>query len=299
MNMNARTAALSPDEMPAKKASQFREVVRRFRKNKLAMLGFAIFLMIAFFAIFAGLFGTYAECTQQVIRDKLQAPSAAHWFGTDELGRDLFLRCIYGARVSLVIGICASALCFLVGGALGLVAAYNEGWVDNVIMRALDILSSLPTILMAICIVAALGSSIPNLVIALALSRIASFARITRASALSETGRDYIEAARAGGTPAIRILVKQIFPNILGSMLVQGTTNVAQMILDVAGMSFIGLGVPSPMPEWGFIISTAKTFMRTKTYLVVLPAVCVVLAALSINMIGDGLRDALDPRLKS
>lgn len=286
-------------DTPAKKASQFREVVRRFRKNKLAMLGFCIFLVIAFFAIFAGLFGSYEDCTTQVIRDKLQAPSSEHWFGTDELGRDLFLRCIYGARVSLVIGVLASALCFVVGGALGLIAAYNEGWIDNVIMRALDILSSLPTILMAICIVAALGSSIPNLVIALALSRIASFARITRASALSETGREYIEAARAGGTPVTRILIKQIFPNILGSMLVQGTTNVAQMILDVAGMSFIGLGVPSPMPEWGFIISTAKSFMRTSTYLVVLPAVCVVLAALSINMIGDGLRDALDPRLKS
>lgn len=286
-------------DRPAKKASQFMEVVRRFRKNKLAMLGFLIFIIIAFFAVFAGLFGSYEECTRQVIKDKLQKPSSVHWFGTDELGRDLFLRCIYGARVSLIIGIAASALCFVVGGALGLVSAYNEGFVDNIIMRALDILSSLPTILMAICIVAALGSSIPNLIVALALSRIASFARITRAAALGEVGKDYIEAARAGGTRTARILIRQIFPNILGSMLVQGTTNVAQMILDVAGMSFIGLGVPSPMPEWGFIISTAKTHMRTNPYMVIFPALCVVLAALSINMIGDGLRDALDPKLKS
>lgn len=286
-------------DKPVKKASQVLEVVRRFRKNKLAMLGFCIFLVIAFFAIFAELFGSYDDCTKQVIMDKLQYPSAEHWFGTDELGRDLFLRCIYGARVSLSIGISASALCFVVGGALGMIAAYNEGVIDNIIMRALDIVSSLPTILMAICIVAALGGSIPNLIIALALSRIASFARITRASALSEVGRDYIEAARAGGTSAFRILVKQVFPNILGSMLVQGTTNVAQMILDVAGMSFIGLGVPAPMPEWGFIIATAKSFMRTRPYLVLYPSLCVILAALSINMVGDGLRDALDPRLKS
>ena len=286
-------------EPRAKKASQFREVVRLFRKNKLAMLGFTLFLIILFFAVFAQLFGSYQQCTKQVIMDKLKPPSAEHWFGTDELGRDLFLRCIYGARVSLTIGIIASVLCSVVGGTLGMIAAYNEGIIDNIIMRALDILSSLPTILMAICIVAALGSSIPNLIIALALSRIASFARITRAAALGEVGRDYIEAARAGGTSVIRILTRQIFPNILGAMLVQATMNVAQMILDVAGMSFIGLGVPAPTPEWGFIIATAKTHMRTSTYLVLFPALCVVLASLSINMIGDGLRDALDPRLKS
>lgn len=286
-------------ESNGKKASQLKEVIRRFRKNRLAMLGFLIFVVILFCACGAGIFGSYEECIAQDIMNKLQSPSSEHWFGTDELGRDLFLRCIYGARTSLIIGMCASALAFLIGGALGMIAAFYEGTVDNVIMRMLDILSALPTILLAICIVAALGSSIPNIIIALALSRIAAFARITRASALGEVGRDYIEAARAGGTPDSRILVKQIFPNIFGPMLVQGTTNVAQMILDVAGLSFIGLGVPSPMPEWGFIISTSKTFMRTSPYMVWLPGLCIVLAALSINLIGDGLRDALDPRLKS
>lgn len=282
-----------------RKNSQFKEVVRRYKKSKLAVTGFVIFAMILLLATFAGIFGSYDESVSMNVVDKLQSPSAEHWFGTDSYGRDLFLRCIYGARISLIISISASMLSMLGGCLVGMTAGFYGGNYDNIAMRIMDVFSSIPTILLAICIVAALSSSTPNLVIALAISRIPAFARIARASVMGEAGREYVEAARAGGTSDARILIRHIFPNILGPLLVQATTNVAQMILQTASLSFLGLGVAAPAPEWGAIISGAKSTMRLYPYTLWIPGACIILASMSINLIGDGLRDALDPRLKA
>lgn len=282
-----------------KRTSRFKEVVRRYKKSKLAVIGFIVFMIILLLAVFAGAFGTYEESVTMNVINKLKAPSAEHWFGTDAYGRDLFLRCIYGARISLIIGITSSVLSMLGGCLVGMTAGFYGGKYDNLVMRGMDIFSSIPTILLAICIVAALGSSTINLIIALAISRIPAFARIARASVMGEAGREYVEAARAGGTSDARIMIRHIFPNILGPLLVQATTNVAQMILQTASLSFLGLGVAAPTPEWGAIISGAKAYMRLYPYMIWIPGISIILASMSINLIGDGLRDALDPRLKS
>lgn len=283
----------------AKRNSKFKETALRFMKNKLAVIGLLIFLVILIFAVFASQFGTYDQCITPDISNKLARPSATHWFGTDTFGRDLFLRCIYGARISLIIGISSSLAALIIGGLLGMTAAYYGGNYDNIVMRMLDIFSAIPTILLAICIVAALGNSTVNLIIALFISRIPAFARIARASVLGVSNQEYVEAARASGTGDLRILLRHILPNMLGPIMVQTTTNVAQNILQTASLSFLGLGVPSPMPEWGAIITEAKSVMRMFPHMIWIPGLCIMGASLSINLIGDGLRDALDPRLKN
>ena len=287
------------EDVRVKRKSQVIETAKRYMKNKLAVLGLLIFLVILFFALFAGKFGTYEESVAIDIVNKLKTPSSEHWFGTDTYGRDLFLRCIYGARISLIIGIVASLLSLLVGGLLGMTAAYYGGNYDNNAMRMLDIFSAIPTILLAICIVAALGDSTFNIILALAISRMPSFARIARASVLGVSGQEYVEAARAGGTGDMRILLRHVLPNMLGPIMVQTTTTVAQMILQIASLSFLGLGVPSPTPEWGAIITEAKGVMRMFPYMIWIPGICIMAASLSVNLIGDSLRDALDPRLKN
>lgn len=287
------------EDVRVKRKSQVIETAKRYMKNKLAVLGLLIFLVILFFALFAGKFGTYEESVAIDIVNKLKTPSSEHWFGTDTYGRDLFLRCIYGARISLIIGIVASLLSLLVGGLLGMTAAYYGGNYDNNAMRMLDIFSAIPTILLAICIVAALGDSTFNIILALAISRMPSFARIARASVLGVSGQEYVEAARAGGTGDMRILLRHVLPNMLGPIMVQTTINVAQMILQIASLSFLGLGVPSPTPEWGAIITEAKGVMRMFPYMIWIPGICIMAASLSVNLIGDSLRDALDPRLKN
>ncbi len=287
------------EDVRVKRKSQVIETAKRYMKNKLAVLGLLIFLVILFFALFAGKFGTYEESVAIDIVNKLKTPSSEHWFGTDTYGRDLFLRCIYGARISLIIGIVASLLSLLVGGLLGMTAAYYGGNYDNNAMRMLDIFSAIPTILLAICIVAALGDSTFNIILALAISRMPSFARIARASVLGVSGQEYVEAARAGGTGDMRILLRHVLPNMLGPIMVQTTTNVAQMILQIASLSFLGLGVPSPTPEWGAIITEAKGVVRMFPYMIWIPGICIMAASLSVNLIGDSLRDALDPRLKN
>ena len=279
--------------------SYLKETIRRYKKSKLAMIGLLIFVIIVLFAAFAGLFGTYEDSITQNIMHKLQTPNAEHWFGTDRYGRDLFLRCIYGARISLVIGLTAMFLAMIVGVMLGMTAGFYGGLYDNLVMRGLDIFSAIPTILLAICVVAALGSSTPNLVIALAISRMPAFARIARASVLGISGQEYVEAARAGGTKDLRILLRHVLPNMLSPLIVQATACVASLILQTASLSFLGLGVPAPTPEWGAIITEGKSFVRTHPYTVWIPGMCVIAASLSVSLIGDGLRDALDPRLKS
>ena len=282
-----------------KKTSQLKEIARRFFKSKLATLGVALFAIVLFFAIFANLFGSYEDSITQNIMDKFQTPSAEHWFGTDNYGRDLFLRCIHGARISLIISFSASVLSAVLGTITGMTAAYYGGKYESVMMRLMDVFSAVPTILLAICFVAALGASSTNLVIAMALARTPSFTRIARGAALTVVGQEHIEAARCGGTSDLRIILRHIFPNAMAPVIITFTGNISSMILQNASMSFLGLGVPAPAPEWGAIISGAKGFMRNFPHMVWFPGLCIIIAALSISLIGDGLRDALDPRLKS
>ena len=286
-------------EAKVKKNSQLKEIARRFFKNKLATLGFIMFLVVLFFAIFAGLFGTYEESITQNIMQKLKVPSSEHWFGTDNYGRDLFLRCVYGARISLAIGFSASILSAVFGTIIGLTAAFYGGKYENFMMRLLDVFSAVPTILLAICVVSALGTSTANLVLAMAIARTPGFARQARGSALTVAGQEYVEAARCGGTSDARIMLRHILPNAMAPLIITFTGNISSMILQNASLSFLGLGVPAPAPEWGALISGAKAYMRNFPHMIWFPGICIIIAALSISLIGDGLRDALDPKLKS
>ena len=286
-------------EAKVKKNSQFKEIARRFFKNKLATLGFIMFLVVLFFALFAGLFGTYEESITQNIMQKLKVPSAEHWFGTDNYGRDLFLRCIYGARISLSIGFSASILSAVFGTIIGLTAAFYGGKYENFMMRLLDVFSAVPTILLAICVVSALGTSTVNLVLAMAIARTPGFARQARGSALTVAGQEYVEAARCGGTGDTRIMLRHILPNAMAPLIISFTGNISSMILQNASLSFLGLGVPAPAPEWGALISGAKAYMRNFPHMIWFPGICIIVAALSISLMGDGVRDALDPKLKS
>lgn len=281
----------------SKKNSQIKEVWRRFRKSKTAMLGLCLLIFVLCIAIFADVITPYENAITQS-SERLSAPTAAHIFGTDELGRDLFARIVHGSRYSLLIGISTSVLALVIGGLLGAIAAYYGGWVDNVIMRLTDVVMTVPPILLSLAVVAALGGSLRNLLIAITISCVPSMLRLVRSVVLGVVDEDYIEAARSYGSSDIRIILKYVIPNALGPIIVTTTMNVANMILSAAGLSFLSLGVQPPAPEWGALLSDAKTYMFTAPHLLYIPGIFIVIAALSFNLAGDGLRDALDPKLK-
>lgn len=286
-------------EFDFKKPAQFKEVVRRFRKNRTAMVGFCIFAVILLLVLCADLIVDYDLGISTNIRAKLQGPSAEHWFGTDDLGRDILARVLHGGRISLFLGFCTTIASAIMGCLFGCVAGYYGNRVDDLIMRFMDIFSAIPTILMAIAVVAALGNSIPNLILALSIARVPAFTRIVRSAVLSVGNQEYIEASKAGGAYDARILVQHILPNCIGPIIVQTTMNMAIIILQAASLSFLGLGINPPTPEWGAIISSARSFLRTSPHIMLFPGLFLVLSSLSISLFGDGLRDALDPRLKS
>ena len=283
-----------------KKRSQLQAVWFRFKKNKLAMFGLILLLIMTLIAVFAPLIADYEQDVMvQNVAIRLQTPSREHIFGTDSYGRDIFGRIIFGSRISLFVGLVTVVIALTGGALIGATAGYYGGKIDNILMRLMDILLAIPSIVLAIAVVTALGPGIINLLIALSISRIPQFARIVRSAILSVKGQEYIEAAKACGTGDGRIILKHILPNAMGPIIVQSTLNMATTILAIASLSFIGLGVKPPTPEWGSMLSEAREFMRRFPYLVVSPGVSIVLAVLSLNLIGDGLRDALDPRLKN
>lgn len=282
-----------------KKNSQFREVWRRLCKRKTAIFGLVVLIILILTAIFAEQIVPYQKALKMAPKQRLQPPSAEHWFGTDSYGRDLFARILHGGRRSLAIGFTATAGALFFGWIIASVVTYNGGAVDTIVMRVMDIISSVPMTLMALAVVSALGPSLENLIIAIAFARIPTFARIIRSSMLSVIDMEYIEAARAGGASALRIILKHLTPNVSGTMIVQTTMSTAQLILIAASLSFLGLGVQLPTPEWGALLSEAREYMRTAPYLMVFPGIFMILTSLSLNLLGDGLRDALDPKLKS
>ena len=282
-----------------KKKSQFVEVWKRLCRNKTAVLGLVIVALLTLMAILSPILIDYET---QVIKtnysEALQAPSANHWFGTDEMGRDILLRVMYGSTVSLSIGVVTVAVSLTVGLILGAAAGYFGGKTDMIIMRIMDIFLAIPGTLLAICIVASLGNSIPNLVIAQAVSSIPTFSRVVRGAVITARDADYVEAARAIGAKDATIIFHEVLPNSLAPIIVQTTLHVASVILSIAGLSFIGLGIPAPRPEWGAMLSGARAYIRDYSYMCLFPGLAIMTTILSLNLLGDGLRDALDPRLR-
>ena len=282
-----------------KKRSMALEIWRRMRKNKMAMLGLVILVMLALTAIFADVIADYdTKVIAQDIKNRLQGPSMEHWCGTDEFGRDIFARLVHGSRVSLVVGLISVSISLLMGGALGAIAGYYGGRVDNVIMRIMDIFLAVPSILLAMTIVAALGTSLINVMLAIGVSGIPGYARIVRASVMSIKDQEFVEASRAIGAKSPTTIFREILPNCLAPIIVQATLSVAGAILSTASLSFIGLGVQPPSPEWGAMLSGGRNYLRDALHLTLFPGLAIVITILALNLLGDGLRDALDPRLK-
>ena len=271
----------------------------RLKKNKQAMLGLTVFIAIVLLAVAAPIFIDYdSQVVAQDIGNKLSSPSREHPLGTDGYGRDILARLIYGARISITIGVITAFCALFVGGLIGAVAGFYKGGVDNILMRIMDVFLSLPSTLLAIAVIAALGSSITNLMIAVAVSYVPIYARVIRSSVLSIRNKEYIESARAIGTSDFRIIRKHIIPNAIGPVIVQATLGVGEIIIAAAGFSFLGLGIEPPLPEWGKMLSEGRDVIRSMPSQVVYPGLCILVTVLSLNLLGDGLRDALDPRLK-
>jgi len=281
-----------------KKRSQWLEVWRRLKQNKAALVGMFIISILILSAIFAPWIAPYHFDDQDLMRT-FQSPSREHLLGTDNFGRDIMSRIIYGARISLMVGFIAVSISLIVGGFLGAVAGYYGGRLDNIIMRIIDILMAIPSILLAISIVASLGPGLRNVMIAVGIATIPTYARIVRASVITLKDQEFIEAARAVGANDMRIIVKHIMPNSLAPIIVQGTLGVANAILSAAGLSFIGLGFQPPTPEWGAMLSQGRQYIRDYWHMTTFPGLTIMTTIFGLNLLGDGLRDALDPRLKN
>ena len=283
----------------AKKRSMAMEVCQRLARNKMAMLGLAILVVLVLCAVFADAIADYeTKVVAQNIANRLKGPSAEHWFGTDEFGRDIFARIIHGSRVSLVVGLISVSVSLILGGILGAFAGFYGGRIDNVIMRVMDIFLAVPSTLLAMTIVAALGSSLVNVMLAIGVSGIPTYARIVRAAVMSVKDQEFVEASRAIGATNVTTIFREIIPNCLAPIIVQATLSVAGAILSTASLSFIGLGVQPPDPEWGAMLSGGRNFLRDAVHLTLFPGLAIVITILALNLLGDGLRDALDPRLK-
>ena len=281
------------------KRSRAGEVWHRLKKNKGAMIGLAIVVLLIVTAIASGFLLDYdTQVIAQSTMDRLQAPSAKHWMGTDQYGRDIFYRLLYGSRFSLSVGFVAVVVALLIGVPLGAVAGYFGGAVEDIIMRITDIFAAVPNILMGIVLVSALGSNTINLMLAVGVTSVPQFVRVTRASVLTVRNQEYVEAARAVGISEAKIIFTHILPNCLSPIIVQTTLRIASAIIAASSLSFLGLGVPVPAPEWGAMLSEGRSFIRGYGYMTLFPGLAIMITVLAFNMVGDGLRDALDPKLK-
>lgn len=292
--MKTVTASTAPKAV--EEESRMREFLRAFLRHRSALLGSLVILFFICLAIFAPLITTY-DYTEKS-DDLLQPPSGKHWFGTDEMGRDLFTRVIYGSRISLWVGFAAIAGSIAVGSLLGLIAGFYGGWRDTVISRLFDILLAFPGILLAIAIVAMLGPGLENALIAIGIINIPTFGRLMRSRVLSVKAEDYILAARAMGMKNSRILFHHILPNCWAPIIVQGTLGFATAVIEAAALGFLGLGAQPPEPEWGTMLSDARQYIQLAPWTMIFPGLAIMLTVLGFNLLGDGLRDLLDPRMK-
>lgn len=290
---------LRKKKKPLSEYSSWELVGYRFRKNKLAMLGVFMFTFILLVTLFAPLFVPYEKVIEQNVVDKLQGPSSKYIFGTDELGRDLFARVLYGGRVSLLCGLAIIGIAFVFGAIIGGIAGFVGGKVDTILMRIVDALMAVPSALLAMAIITALGNGVWKLVIALSIAQVSRFARTVRSSVLTLRNMEYIEAAKCYGSSSFRTIIKHILPNGIGPIVVAATLTLGAVILSISSMGYLGLGVASPTPEWGTIISENKVNIRYYPYLGIIPGLCIMLTVMAVNFIGDGLRDAFDPKSKN
>ena len=288
----------SPELEDLKKRSQFWDIWRRLRRNKLAMLGLIIVLILVLSAVFANFIAPY-DYAQQDLTNMKAWPSREHLLGTDDYGRDILSRIIYGGRVSLLVAILSIVFGLVVGGILGISAGYFGGVYDGTVMRIMDIIMAIPGFLLAVCISAALGSGVLNTAIAIGIGCVPGYARLLRALVLSIREQEYVEAARATGASDLRIMFRQIVPNILSPVIVESTLRIGGCILMISSLSFIGLGVQPPTPEWGSMLSAGRALIRSFWPMSTFPGLAIMLTLFGFNLFGDGLRDALDPKLKN
>jgi peptide/nickel transport system permease protein len=280
------------------KTGFWRDAWRRLRKNKSAMLGLIILVLLILCALFADFIAPHPYDLQDYAHT-FESPSADHLFGTDNFGRDILSRVIHGARISLVVGFSSIITAIIVGGLLGAISGYYGGRLDNILMRAMDILMSIPGMLMAISLAAAMGPGLTNMVIAIAIADIPGYARVVRSSVLTIKDQEYIEAAQSIGASDVRIILKHIIPNCIAPIIVQATLGMAGAILSASSLSFLGLGIQPPTPEWGSMLSAARQYIMNYPHMCIFPGLAIMITIFALNMLGDGLRDALDPRLKN
>jgi peptide/nickel transport system permease protein len=280
-----------------KKQSQWKDIWKRFCKNRAAMLGLFVLGILIFSAIFAD-FITPEDLDAQDLNRTFLSPNLNNLMGTDNLGRDMFSRIIYGARTSLRIGFTCVGVALTLGVIIGSISGYYGGILDNIFMRMIDILIAVPNILLAIAIASALGPGLTNTMIAVGVGSIPGYARQTRAAVLSIREREFIEAARAIGGNDFRIITRHILPNCMAPIMVEATLGLGNAILSAAALSFIGLGIQPPTPEWGYMLSVGRRYIRDYAHMVTFPGLAIVTVVVALNMVGDGLRDALDPKLK-
>jgi len=267
----------------------------KFKRNRVAVLGLAIVLVFALLALLAPLVANH-DPLQTSFTTIRKPPSATFWLGTDELGRDIFSRMVYGARASLMAGLVSVFIALVAGVPLGLIAGYFGGWIDSIISRATEALLSIPFLILAIALAAFLGPSLTNAMIAIGVSAAPKFVRLTRGQALSAKKEDYVQSARALGASDLRIIARHVFPNVMPPLIVQATITIATAIIAEASLSFLGLGLQPPSPSWGSMLNTAKNFMSQAPWMSIFPGSAIFLVVLGFNLLGDGLRDALDPR---
>ena len=293
-----------PDKDHSAMRAAFLSFWTEFKANKGALYGLIFIAILGVVAAFADMISPYSPIQQY--RDTLKLPPAwvqggdwAFLFGTDALGRDQLSRIIFGARYSFYIGFIVIFFCLTVGVFLGLIAAFNRGFIENVIMRTMDIILAFPSLLMALALVAILGPSLENAMIAIAIVYIPHFVRLTRAQALSELGKDYVSSSKTMGASTLRLMFINVLPNCLAPLIVQATMSFSSAILDAAALGFLGMGAQPPTPEWGTMLADSRQYILSDTWLMTIPGLFILLTVLSINLIGDGLRDGLDPKMKS
>ncbi|MFT4416700.1 ABC transporter permease [Fredinandcohnia humi] len=295
---------LVKNELPIKSNVQKDEVIspwkeawRSFRKNKLALVGTTIVLFFVFLAVFAPVIAP-AGIDDKALVNRLKPPSSENWLGTDDFGRDILSRIIYGARISLWVGLLSVLGSAVVGSFLGILAGYYGRWIDTLISRVFDIMLAFPSILLAIAVVAVLGPSLQNALIAIAIINVPNFGRLIRSRVLSVKEEEYITAAKAVGMKDSRILLHHILPNSMAPIIVQGSLAIATAIIEAAALGFLGMGAQPPNPEWGKMLADSKQYLIQAPWTMIFPGLAVMLTVLGFNLMGDGLRDALDPKMK-
>ena len=280
-----------------KKNNFYSESFQRFCKNKVAVVSALILISLIVICFIAPLITSY-DPEKQVLSERLLSPSLKHWWGTDQYGRDIFTRCVYGCRVSLSVGIISQLIATIIGYFMGVTAGYVGGKTDDTISFVMQVFSSFPFLLFAMALMYALGPGITNLYISLGILSWASTAKLIRGQVMQLKGQEYIQACKVDGGSTLRIILKHLLPNCIPMLIVSITLGIPSAILSEASLSYLGLGVPSPKPSWGSMIAESQDFIRSNTYYSLFPGLCIIVTVMAFNMMGDGLRDALDPKLR-